>query len=86
MPSAIICDPATGHQVAYADENGKVFDIITNEFVALMQHDGNLYSPDGQLLGRLHNPDKAQAHMAPEAFIKALNSRARLRLNPEKPA
>jgi hypothetical protein len=72
VPYDVICDPATGHQIAYADESGKVFDIITNELVALVQSDGTLYSPDGRFLGHLHSSQKAHARMAPAAFMTIL--------------
>ena len=75
MPHNIIRDPTTGHQVAYSDENGKVFDAATGEFIALLQHDGNLYSLDGGLLGHVETTDKAEPGTAPPAFMELLKKK-----------
>jgi hypothetical protein len=75
MPHDIIRDPATGHQVAYIDESGKVFDVNTNEFVAFAEDDGNLYSTDGRLLGHLERSDNVQSSTAPKAFMELLTKK-----------
>lgn len=74
MPDDIICDPSTGHQVAYVDTSGKVRDANTNEVVALVI-EGKLYSTCGEFLGHLENSDKAQSWTAPESFMKLLKTR-----------
>jgi hypothetical protein len=71
MPDDIIRDPSTGHQIAYADANGKVRDVITNEVIAFLS-EGNLYSANGEFLGHLQSSDNAQSGTAPEAFMKLL--------------
>ena len=71
MPSGIIRDPKTGHQIAYADASGKVRDVSTNAVVALMI-EGDLYSADGEFLGHLESSDELGSGPAPEAFVKLL--------------
>lgn len=74
MPDDIIRDPSTGHQIAYADASGKVRDVNTNEIVAFIV-DGNLYSTNGEFLGRVESSDNVQSGTAPEPFMKLLRQK-----------
>ena len=74
MPDDIIRDPSTGHQVAYVDTSGKVWDVDTNAIVALVI-EGKLYSTYGEFLGHLENSDNVQSGTAPESLMKLLKTK-----------